>query len=341
MPNVPIQAVRVGERHRKDLGNLRELAQSIKEIGLLQPILLDRNYQLIAGQRRLEAVKTLGREEIAANIAETLFDATAMLKAERHENIYRKAMTPSELVASGEAIEKLSKPRAKERQQLHGGTAPGRSNDSPGTRTMTVVSEVGEALGVSGSTYARARNLVRAAREGDVIAAAAVEQMDETGRVTPAYNKWKGRPTAPSGRGNRPETSDHEDDPFWIPKLGASNLKSQKQRIFLIRHYAATGSTSEQMSPLVGVKPETVRVIAREKNISIPGDEVFGRNKRLIDPLRVVRETVRVLSNATAGLGLIDYDKIDRPSALQWLEPLEDSMKQISAFVRKIKEIAQ
>ncbi len=35
---VPISAIRVGERHRKDMGDIDALAASIENVGLLQPI---------------------------------------------------------------------------------------------------------------------------------------------------------------------------------------------------------------------------------------------------------------------------------------------------------------
>jgi protease I len=37
---VPITAIRVGKRHRKDLGDIRSLARSIQEIGLLHPVVV-------------------------------------------------------------------------------------------------------------------------------------------------------------------------------------------------------------------------------------------------------------------------------------------------------------
>lgn len=57
---VLIEQINVGERFRKDLGDIKSLADSIAELGLLQPIALSENYELVAGQRRLEARKSLG-----------------------------------------------------------------------------------------------------------------------------------------------------------------------------------------------------------------------------------------------------------------------------------------
>ncbi|RYG15211.1 hypothetical protein EON82_26505, partial [bacterium] len=65
---VRIEDIGVGERFRVDLGDLAALAESIREAGLLQPILLNPSLQLVAGVRRLEAYKLLGRDAIPAQI---------------------------------------------------------------------------------------------------------------------------------------------------------------------------------------------------------------------------------------------------------------------------------
>src|SRR5215467_9676080 len=63
LQTVNVSEVRVGARHRKDLGDLTSLARSINDVGQLQPIVITPDRRLIAGQRRLEAVKLLGWKE--------------------------------------------------------------------------------------------------------------------------------------------------------------------------------------------------------------------------------------------------------------------------------------
>ena len=55
-----IGSIKVKARYRKDLGDIDSLAQSINEIGLLHPVVITADGRLIAGQRRLEACKSLG-----------------------------------------------------------------------------------------------------------------------------------------------------------------------------------------------------------------------------------------------------------------------------------------
>ena len=56
--------IKEGTRARKTYKNVEKLAESIKEHGLIQPILLSNEMVLIAGGRRLRAIKHLGWEEI-------------------------------------------------------------------------------------------------------------------------------------------------------------------------------------------------------------------------------------------------------------------------------------
>ena len=70
LQEIEVSKIIVGERIRKDLGNIKELAQTIDLVGLLQPITITEDYILGCGQRRLEAVKKLGWKTISALILE-------------------------------------------------------------------------------------------------------------------------------------------------------------------------------------------------------------------------------------------------------------------------------
>ncbi len=47
-----IEKIKIGNRFRKDTGSLEELKDSIKEIGLLQPIVIDEDNNLIARREK-------------------------------------------------------------------------------------------------------------------------------------------------------------------------------------------------------------------------------------------------------------------------------------------------
>ena len=57
---VPIDRIIFGERRRQEMGDIDALAGSIGRYGLLQPIVVDDEWRLVAGGRRLEACRRLG-----------------------------------------------------------------------------------------------------------------------------------------------------------------------------------------------------------------------------------------------------------------------------------------
>jgi ParB family transcriptional regulator, chromosome partitioning protein len=63
-----ITDIRVGKRHRRDMGDIAGLAASIEDIGLLHPITVDEKNRLLAGARRLAACKSLGWKTVPVNV---------------------------------------------------------------------------------------------------------------------------------------------------------------------------------------------------------------------------------------------------------------------------------
>lgn len=71
---------------------IKELARSIREVGLLQPITLSSTasgYELVAGERRLRACKMLGMKEISAIVVPNMRECEAALLA-MIENLQRE-----------------------------------------------------------------------------------------------------------------------------------------------------------------------------------------------------------------------------------------------------------
>lgn len=87
------------EQPRKDFDEetLRELAASIAQVGLLQPILVirqDDRYRIVAGERRLRAAKMAGLRQIPCILRE--FSETEQLVASLIENLQREDLNPIE-----------------------------------------------------------------------------------------------------------------------------------------------------------------------------------------------------------------------------------------------------
>lgn len=93
---IEIKDIKIEDRIRKEMLNIEELAMSIKEIGLIQPIILTRDNELIAGHRRLLACKSLGFKEIEC-IKINPTDELHKLDMELAENVKREDFNPMEL----------------------------------------------------------------------------------------------------------------------------------------------------------------------------------------------------------------------------------------------------
>lgn len=89
-------------RTKFDEDTLKELAESIKEIGLIQPITLrkiaENKYQIIAGERRFRAAQMAGLESIPAYVRKAKDDG--MLEMALVENIQREDLDAIEIALS-------------------------------------------------------------------------------------------------------------------------------------------------------------------------------------------------------------------------------------------------
>ncbi len=106
---VNIEDIKIKKRVRQDLGDLEPLKTSLKTFGLLNPITLNRKFELIAGERRLQAAKQLGWTSINAVIVDNL-DEIEELEIELEENNQRKEFTQEELLEGYSRLEKLRHP---------------------------------------------------------------------------------------------------------------------------------------------------------------------------------------------------------------------------------------
>lgn len=152
---ININKIKVGNRYRKDMGNIQELAESIEEQGLLQPIGINENNELVFGQRRIEAYKLLGREEIEARFV----NVTSILEGELTENEIRKQFNIEERVAIGIAVEEMIGNRQGQRTDVQ--LPDGRPEVEKGVETRDVAAQK-SGFG-SGRNYDRAKAIIEKA----------------------------------------------------------------------------------------------------------------------------------------------------------------------------------
>jgi ParB family chromosome partitioning protein len=126
-------------------------------VGLLHPVVVTEGMVLVAGDRRLAAVRHLGWTDLPVTILdlETVAD---VLRAEADENTCRKPLTPYEAARARERRATVFAEEAKQRQRQHGGTAPGRPADTSSnldevSPTQPAAAHTTRKLGAIGTGY--------------------------------------------------------------------------------------------------------------------------------------------------------------------------------------------
>ena len=97
------------EQPRKDFEEdaLQELADSIKEVGIIQPIIVQKNgdyYKIVAGERRWRAAKIAGIKEIPAIVKD--YSPQQVMEIALIENIQREDLNPIEEAKAYEGLMK-------------------------------------------------------------------------------------------------------------------------------------------------------------------------------------------------------------------------------------------
>ena len=168
LTKIQIFQIKVNDGRREvDPEAVQELAKSISETDLINPITVDQDYTLIAGLHRLEAAKLLGWTEIECTIS-SLEGLMAKL-AEIDENFVRKGLSKveyGELLLQRKEIYESLHPEAR-RGMRNGQTS--KTADSAVLETKSFLKDTAEKTGKSQRTIAveiqTAKNLTSEAKE--------------------------------------------------------------------------------------------------------------------------------------------------------------------------------
>ena len=135
---VPFESIICEDRAREVMGDIDGLESNIKEIGLLQPLVVKSNqdgtYKLLAGGRRYSVLKKNNVPNINVRVYERELSEFEIKVIEKSENFYRKDFEYYELDKLVHEIDTLQK-------QIHGEKVPGPNSGGWG------LSDTGELLG--------------------------------------------------------------------------------------------------------------------------------------------------------------------------------------------------
>jgi ParB family transcriptional regulator, chromosome partitioning protein len=131
-------------RSRFDDETLKELAASIREVGILQPIVVRRTgqgYEVVTGERRLRAAKLAGLVTVPVVLRDS--DDSDLLREALIENIHREDLNPIEL---GEAFRQLLDELGLKQEELADRVGVSRSHIANTIRLLALPFEVQQLL---------------------------------------------------------------------------------------------------------------------------------------------------------------------------------------------------
>ena len=210
-----VAAIQVGNRHRRDHGEMNPLIASIERHGLLQPITITPEGFLICGARRLAAVKRLGWKTVRVWVRSGLSDRLGQLLAEQDDNVLHKPLTPLEAAGLYRELKALLEEDAKRRQEASrfssenqqgkdgGGKLPAPSLGSTGPAPVQAAAMVPG--GVSYKTFDKIGYLQKIAGDETMPdelrgrAKTELERMEGGGPVTPGYERVRNEVDAQPG----------------------------------------------------------------------------------------------------------------------------------------------
>ena len=163
------------------MGDIAKLARDIAKIGLLHPVVVTPNGELIAGERRLRAMQQLGWTEVPVRVV----PIDDIIRGELAENTERKDFLPSEIESIRRAMLPTEKEAAKERMS-EGGKVGKISTPSEAGRTRD---KIGAFAGISGRTVEKISKVVAAAEAEPEKYGKLQADMDRTGRVHGPYQR--------------------------------------------------------------------------------------------------------------------------------------------------------
>jgi ParB family chromosome partitioning protein len=181
---VEIKNIVVKDRVRQEMGDIDALCASIKEFGIIQPIVLDEHdLRLVAGGRRLAAVQRLGWTELLygrdfiwrCDELSEISDETRDLRrrgVELEENLRRKELTWQEEVRGKQDLLKIM-------QSIYGPPkmgAPTRSERLTGTISGFGVNKLSSMLGESNTQTSNDLALAAAIKAAPILAKAPTKE---------------------------------------------------------------------------------------------------------------------------------------------------------------------
>lgn len=184
---VKLSDILIEDRTRQDMGELSELAFSIKERGLIQPLAVQEvngKYRLLAGGRRYAALKRLEKETVGVRVYEGELSRLEIKSIELAENFHRKDLTFLETSNLQREIHELQ-------LEIHGQKSSGGRPDMTGEKEGWDMAKTADLLGVSPAQISQNIQIAKAAEAFPELFADALTRSDATKILQRISNQLK------------------------------------------------------------------------------------------------------------------------------------------------------
>jgi len=213
---VPIDALEANvrqPRERFDEGPLQELAQSIREVGIIQPLIVrplsEGKYEVIAGERRLRAARIAGLTSVPVVVRSASPEST--LEIALIENIQREDIGPIECA---KAYRRLIDEFGLTQEQVADKVGKARTSVANTLRLLRLPKKVIAGLESGAITEGHARALL--ALDSEVMQLAIYEQIVEKGlTVRDAERLARPKDNLPKPSRERAKPAAADPDPAW------------------------------------------------------------------------------------------------------------------------------
>lgn len=197
------------ERQRRELRNIDELAESIQRIGLINPIVITGEGVLVAGERRLTAIRQLGWTHVPVQFVEDLSEYE-LQTIELEENIKREQLSWQDEVAALAKFHKLKAAYEPGWTQEDTADAVGLSRPEV-SKKLLVATQMGNEVVAGADRFSAALNIVQ--RNAERKKASVLESVGV--KLTEAV-------TAPLSKEERAEIGEPSEPEQVIPLLNIS-----------------------------------------------------------------------------------------------------------------------
>ena len=327
---IVIEKIMIMERIRKEISKIDELAQDMKQNGLLHAVtvmpLEGGEFRLLAGLRRIKAAQSLGWTEIEAK-AVSPADAEAALRIEISENEQREPFTFSEKMNYARLIEEIEQAKAIERKSAGGkgglvvDVGRGPRLDQGKSRDI-----IGEKIGMSGRQYCRAKYVVENAPPE------VIEQLDKGERtICGAYDELRAGEKAGDPEKLKVPNESANAKPEHTPKRqeNAKPKKRTEKPMSLPKQTPTTTYRIPKQRPLSAQDVEAARKLSEYHALSPEG--------KIEDLKRQLREERARAADAESELA---YLKDLYHNAVSHKDSIIDSLKwQLDAANARITEL--